>query len=81
MEMVSKADAGLGISDDSGTLCHGPGDPPAIGDGNGVMSAKGPVAGEESREAGEREPTVLGAAERVDLTLVLRRGMLAVEDV
>lgn len=81
VEVESKADAGLSSSGSSDALCQGPGDPPAIGDGNGVISAKGPMAGEDRREAGEREPMVLGAAERVDLTLVLRRGRLAVENV
>lgn len=81
VEIESEANAGLNSSGSSGALCQGPGDPPAIGDGNGVMSARGPMAGEDIREAGEREPMVLGAAERVDLTLVLRRGRLAVENV
>lgn len=81
VEIVSSTDVGLCSSGSSGALCQSPGDPPAIGDGNGVISAKGPMAGEDSREAGEREPIVLGAAERVDLTLALRRGRLAVDNV
>lgn len=80
VEIMFKADAGLSSSGTSGAICQGPGDPPAIGDGKGVISAKGPRAGEDSREGGERGPMVLGAAERVDLTLVLRRGRLAVEN-
>ena len=81
VEIISKADAGLSNCGSSSALCQGPGDPPAIGDGSGVISAKGPMAGEDNKEAGEREPMVLGAAERFDLTLVLRRGRLAVENV
>ena len=81
LEIVSAVEAEACGSGNSGALCQGPGDPPAIGDGKGVMSAKGLMAGDDRTEAGEREPIELGAAESVDLTLALRRGRLAVENV
>lgn len=43
----------------SRALFHLPGEAEGvIGDGNGVMSTKGPNPGEDKAEAGEREPTV-----------------------
>lgn len=51
------------------------GEPQAVtGEGRGVMSSIGPKPGEDTAEAGEREPPVKCAAERVDLTLELLCG-------
>ena len=47
------------VSSVSAILFQRPGDTTlVIGEGNGVISAKGPSPGEESAEAGDREPPV-----------------------
>lgn len=51
------------------------GEPQAVtGEGRGVISSTGPKPGEDTAEAGEREPPVKCAAEREDLTLELLCG-------
>lgn len=51
------------------------GEPQAVmGEGRGVISSIGPKPGEDTAEAGEREPPVKCAAEREDLTLELLCG-------
>lgn len=54
-------------------LLQGRGEPAAVtGEGRGVMSIIGPKPGEDTAEAGEREPPVKCDADSVDLTLELR---------
>ena len=89
MVSFGASDSGVGPAEDLGgdtdavlaEVFHGLEETPmVIGEGNGVISAKGPVPGEDSAEAGDTEPRLYLAADRTDLTLALRAGRPVVDD-
>ena len=64
-----------GAESPSKARLHGPGEVDrVIGEGRGVMSAKGPTPGDETADPGERELTLDRAVDKADLTLELRTG-------
>ena len=66
---------GIGMLGEVSIVFHAPGGLASpMGDGNGVISANGPRPGDDTAEAGDKEPPVKFAAARADLTLEVLTG-------